>query len=102
MAHENPVRRQWWRKFKHGAAPVVTSPAARTVVTPVPPQAMVQVEARSGKIKLSMYSSVRKLRRAMNRGHVPDDRQVIIDTAVATAARRAHVYRNAHARRAAH
>ena len=41
-----------------------------------------------GNVKIGEHSSLRKLARAMRRGKVPDDRQVIIDTAMEKAAKR--------------
>ena len=46
-----------------------------------------------GEVKIGAHSSLRKLARAMRRGKVPDERQVIIDAAMASAAKRAAVYR---------
>jgi hypothetical protein len=42
----------------------------------------------NGELKISRYSSLRKLKRAMRRGRMPDERQVIIDEAMKTAQRR--------------
>jgi hypothetical protein len=46
----------------------------------------------TGDCKITRYSSLRKLARAMRRGKVPDERQVIIDNAMANAHRRAARY----------
>ena len=42
----------------------------------------------TGDCKIANNSSLRKLARAMRRGKVPDERQVIIDNAMASAQRR--------------
>jgi hypothetical protein len=41
-----------------------------------------------GAVKIGPNSGLRKLARAMRRGMVPDERQVIIDTAMKNAAKR--------------
>ena len=46
----------------------------------------------TGDVKIGQYSSLRKLARAMRRGKVPDERQVIIDNAMAQARRRIGKY----------
>jgi hypothetical protein len=46
----------------------------------------------TGDCKIDRYSSLRKLARAMRRGKVPDERQVIIDNAMAQARRRIGKY----------
>jgi hypothetical protein len=46
----------------------------------------------TGECKITRDSSLRKLARAMRRGKVPDERQVIIDEAMKTARRRLGVY----------
>jgi hypothetical protein len=45
-------------------------------------------------MKLARNSSLRKLARAIGRGEVPDERQVIIDQALVNAHRRFKVYQN--------
>jgi hypothetical protein len=47
----------------------------------------------TGECKIVSNSSFRKLARAMRRGKVPDERQVIIDNAMASAKRRGGLYR---------
>jgi hypothetical protein len=42
----------------------------------------------TGDVKISRYSSLRKLARAMRRGKVPQERQFIIDQAMKTARRK--------------
>ena len=49
-------------------------------------------------MKIASNSSLRKLDRAMRRGEVPDERQVIIDTAVKNAERRRLEYMHRAAR----
>ena len=46
----------------------------------------------TGDCKIANNSSLRKLARAMRRGKVPDERQVIIDNAMAQARRRIGKY----------
>ena len=55
-----------------------------------------------GRVRILADSSLRKLMRAARRGKMPDERQVIIDTAVGKAAKRRDFYLNSSpARRAA-
>lgn len=54
----------------------------------------------TGDVKIRRDSSLRKLARAMRRGKVPDERQVIIDNAMASAQRRWQKYLNKGARAA--
>ncbi len=51
-----------------------------------------------GSVRIGQHSSLRKLKRAMRRGTVPPERQVIIDTAMHNAAKRAEVYMHSMAR----
>jgi hypothetical protein len=46
----------------------------------------------TGNVKIGQYSSLRKLKRAMRRGKVPDERQVVIDEAMKSAKRRMEKY----------
>jgi len=55
-------------------------------------------EHDTGDIKIRQYSSLRKLARAMRRGKVPDERQVLIDNAMASAQKRWLKYLNKGAR----
>jgi hypothetical protein len=41
----------------------------------------------TGDVKIGQYSSLRKLARAMRRGKVPDERQVIMNEAIKSARR---------------
>ena len=47
----------------------------------------------TGRVKIDRHSSLRKLMRAARRGMIPDERQTMIDTALAQARKRAEVYR---------
>ena len=46
-----------------------------------------------GELKITRYSSLRKLARAIRRKRIPDERQFIIDEAMKNAQRRQGVYR---------
>jgi hypothetical protein len=50
----------------------------------------------NGELKIVWNSSLRKLARAMRRGRVPDERQVIIDQAMINARRRWPRYGHKH------
>ena len=54
---------------------------------------MPKIKPFKGSVKIGEHSSLRKLARAMRRGKVPDDRQVIIDTAMDKAAKRHATHR---------
>ena len=51
-----------------------------------------------GEVKIGPHSSLRKLARAMRRGKIPPEREVIIDTAMRSAAKRADLYMHSMAR----
>lgn len=51
-----------------------------------------------GNVKIRNNSSLKKLMSAARRGKLPDERQEIIDQAVASAAKRFRVYQNSYAR----
>ena len=52
-----------------------------------------KIKPFKGSVKIGEHSSLRKLARAMRRGKVPDDRQVIIDTAMDKASHETQLYR---------
>lgn len=51
-----------------------------------------------GRVKIDDYSSLRKLKRAMRRGTVPAERQLVIHFAMEKAAKRRSKYLSAHKR----
>lgn len=60
---------------------------------------MTKNKPMKGRVRIFENSGLRKLQRAGRRGMIPNERQVIIDNALANAAKRKDVHRNAHARR---
>ena len=53
---------------------------------------MKRSEPMKGRVRIFANSGLRKLKRAIRRGMVPPERQVIIDNAMANAARRRDKY----------